>query len=149
MKTFFQSLFILLILPMMFISCGISQEGEIPKAVIEAFEAKYPNEKSPSWSVDSHGYFEAKFKKDGESFRADFDKSGSWIETENDMKFSDLPEAVQNIIKAQFDKDDISEIEGVDHPTKGRFYDIEFKQKGKNRDVEINAAGEIIGGNGE
>ena len=124
------------------VSCiGVSQT---PDAVYKAFMAKYPDEKSPSWTIDAHGYHEAQFKKDGEKYRADFSEDGQWIETENTIKFKSLPEPVQSAIKKNYDKDDISEIEHVQSAAKGEFYDVEFKQKGKNLDVEYRANGEKI-----
>lgn len=130
------------------VSCSAQDSGAIPEAVLEAFQQKYPKEKSPEWEVDANGYYEAHFKKDGEKYRADFSASGQWIETENSIKFDDLPDVVQDIIKDEFDKDEITEIEHVTHSSKGEFYDVEFKQKGKNRDIEFNAEGKIIGGSG-
>jgi len=120
--------------------------GGVPENVLLAFEQKYPEEKSPKWSVDDHGNYEAHFKKDGEKLRADFDsKTGAWIETEISISYKDLPDAVKKAIKDEFDKDDINEVELVMHHSKGKFYDVEFKTKGKNHDVEYNEAGVIIG----
>ncbi|PHN05131.1 PepSY-like domain-containing protein [Flavilitoribacter nigricans] len=140
-------------LVLIFCICAVgctAQESNngIPEAVLRSFEQKYPKENSPEWEKDDHGNFEAHFKKDGEKYRADFTPAGQWIETENSIKYDDLPEAVQDAIKEQFDKDDITEIEQVEHSSKGWFYDVEFKQKGKNKDVEYNPAGMIIGGSG-
>ena len=120
---------------------------EVPEAVRQAFKAKYPDEHSPKWNEDSHGYYEAKFKKKGEKYRADFDKSGYWIETENDVKYSELPAAVIATLQKRntsFDQSDITEIEYVTHYTKGQFYDIEFRQKGKNFDLMVRPDGTII-----
>jgi len=120
--------------------------GGVPDNVKQAFEQKYPDEKSPKWSVDDHGNYEAHFKKGGEKHRADFDsKTGAWIETEVSIKYKELPDVVKDAIKAEFDKDDITEVELVWHHSKGKFYDVEFKAKGKNHDVEYNDAGIIIG----
>ena len=125
-------------------SCGVA-EGQIPEVVKKSFADKYPDEKSPKWMVDDNGNYEAQFKKKGEPYRADFDKNGNWIETENTIKYSNLPEPVKDAIKKDYDKDDIVEIERVEHPTKGLFFDIEFKKKGEKHDVEYNSSGTIIG----
>ena len=129
-----------------FTSCIGQQATEISPSAKKAFAQKYPDEDSPQWGIDDHGNFEAHFKKSGEKYRSDFSSTdGSWIETEASIKYDDLPEAVKEAIKSDYDKDDITEIESVEHHKKGFFYDVEFKQKGKNHDVEFNPYGVIIG----
>ena len=110
----------------------------------KTMSALYPRAKKISWGVDAHGNHEAQFKLGVEKFRADFLPEGKWIETEQSIKWSDLPDEVQDKVKEDFDKDDISELEWVDHHEKGVFYDVEFKRKGKNYDVEYNANGKRL-----
>ena len=77
--------------------------------------------------------------------RKDFDAEGNWVETERSIKYGDLPEAVKKTIEEQYDKDDVEEVELVEHPTKGTFYDVELKRDGKKFDVEVAANGRVIG----
>ena len=95
-------------------------------------------EKSISDMVKAH------FKIDGVKYRADFNTDGSWVETETSIDKKALPKAIKNSIKDNYDSEEITEIEKVDSATKGIFYDVEFKQKGKNKDVEFRADGSII-----
>lgn len=110
----------------------------------KTFDKIYPNAKKVKWSVDDHDNHEAHFKLKKEKYRADFLPNGKWIETEQSIKWSDLPDAIQERVKSDYDKDDIAEIEYVDHHSKGKFYDVEFKQKGKNMDIEYRADGTRI-----
>lgn len=121
--------------------CATAQETDPAKA---AFSQKYPDAEDVSWNTDGNGYREAKFELNGEKHRADFQTDGTWIETERNLDWDDLPDAVKDAFKDDFDKDDIVEIELVDHHAKGWFYDIEFKKKGKKTDVEINPGGVIL-----
>lgn len=121
-----------------------SSSSKSATAYETAFAAKYPSAKKVKWNVDSHGYHEAEFELDDEDYRADFDEDGNWRETEQSMKYGDLPEAVKKTIKEQYDKDDIEEVEMVDSATKGIFYDVELKDDGKKWDVEISPDGKII-----
>lgn len=129
-------------------ACGAS-EGQISDKAKDAakanFKKKYPNEKNAKWGEDNVGNYEAKFDEDGETYRADFDKNGNWVETENSMKYKNLPEVVKEAIKRDYDKDDIVEVERVESAKKGLFYDVEFKKGGKKHDVEYNSSGAIIG----
>ena len=129
---------------MFLFACNNSTNAQAPEAVKKTFQAKYPGENDPDWHKDSHGYYEAHFKKDGIHYRADFNADGTWVETENSIDEDDLPEAIKKVIEDKFDDEDINEVERVDSATKGVFYDVEFKKKGKNKDVEFRADGTII-----
>ena len=127
----------------LFASCSLAQR-DVPDAVRTTFQAKYPGEDDPDWHRDDHGNFEAHFKTDGRHLRADFNPDGSWIETEESIDKDDLPKAVRDWIEAEHENDDITEIERVEHHSKGLFFDIEFKRKGKNLDVEVRENGTVI-----
>ena len=140
---FLQHTYSILLALLIFCGCVSSQEIA-PKEVQTAFKKKYPGENDPDWHKDSNGNFESHFKIKGKSLRADFSPDGQWIETERSIKKDELPKAVRNTIEKEYKALKIAEIEEVDHHSKGRFYDIEFKRKGENKDVEINENGMII-----
>ncbi|WP_240642481.1 PepSY-like domain-containing protein [Nonlabens xiamenensis] len=124
-------------------SCQESKE-QVPAVVLANFQKKYPGENDPDFKQDDHGYWEAHFKIDGERYRADYNADGSWVETENDIKYKNLPKAIQLAIEREFPDREISEVEHVMSASKGEFYDVEFKQKGKNMDVEYRADGSKV-----
>lgn len=115
-----------------------------PEAVKTSFQSKYPGENDPDWETDANGNFESHFKIDGVTYRADFSPNGDWIETETSIDKKDLPDIIKEKIKANYSDYEITEIEKVDHHSKGLFYDVEFKQEGKNKDVEFDASGNIL-----
>lgn len=127
-------------------SCQENKEEEetVPEVVKTAFQKKYPGENDPDWEKDDHGYWESHFKKDGEKYRADFNADGTWVETENDVKKKELPEVILEIIERDYSEYEITEVEHVESATKGEFFDVEFKQKGKNKDVMFKPDGTII-----
>lgn len=128
------------------IYCALpSSESALMELAKASFQLKYPDVEDVSWEQDDNGYFEAQFERHGEKYRADFGISGKWIETEASIKFKDLPKAVQEAVERAYDKDDIVEIEEVDHFEKGVFYDVEIDEKGaKKFDVEYNALGRVL-----
>ena len=145
-----KNLFVVLICAAALTACEESNsygtaEGIIPEAVQAAFKAKYPGEDDPDFRKDDRGNWEAHFKQDGEKWRADFADDGTWVETEASIKYKDLPKIVQDAIEDEYDKDDVKEVELVQHPTKGVFYDVEFKYGGQKWDIEYDASGRIIG----
>ncbi|MCB1231038.1 MAG: DUF4956 domain-containing protein [Verrucomicrobiae bacterium] len=115
--------------------------GAVPAVVEKAFSEKYPGATVEDWEVDVNGYWEADFELRGIDHRADFMEDGTWVETERNINFNELPDEVQRAVKLDFGNDEISEIEVVDHPRKGLFYDVEFKRPGKNLDIEYKEDG--------
>lgn len=73
--------------------------------------------------------------------RADFSPNGNWIETEVSIEKDQLPLVVQKAINEHYAHEKITEIERVQSASNGLFYDVEFKRKGKNMDVEFNENG--------
>ncbi len=125
------------------LSCQ-EKKADAPEAVKVSFQKKYPGEDDPDWEQDENGYWESHFKQDGEKYRADFKADGTWLETENDIKKKNLPEPIKKVIKEKYSEYEITEVEHVDHAEKGEFFDVEFKQKGKNKDVMFRRDGTII-----
>ncbi|MGB3607479.1 PepSY-like domain-containing protein [Psychroserpens sp.] len=126
------------------LGCQDSANAQAPDAVKKTFKKMYPGENDPDWHTDANGNFESHFKIDGIKYRADYSPNGNWIETETSIDVKDLPDAIRKKIKSDFDDDDITEVEKVEHHSKGTFYDVEFKRKGKNKDIEFKADGTII-----
>ena len=123
------------------ISCQNSKQKKVPKAVEKSFAKQYPGENDPDWEIDAHGFWEAHFKKKGIHYRADYKPNGDWVETENSITYKELPKSIQIAINRDYSTYKIAEVEHVTNAEKGEFYDVEFKQKGKNKDVEYRADG--------
>lgn len=113
----------------------------VPEAVERGFESVYPDATAEDWEVDSNGYWEAKFEKDGAKARADFTVDGVWVETEISIKYDDLPDPIKEKIGKNYPDEEIDELEKVDHSTKGVFYDVEFSRKGNDLDIEYREDG--------
>lgn len=130
-----------LIIPLL-LGCTLTDP---PKKVLQAFHEKYPSAMKVAWSVDRNGRHEAGFVMDGTRYRADFDATGAWVETETSIKWGDLPEATQTAFQGEAEKKDIVEIELVDSQEKGKFYDIEYKTGSGKQDIVITSEGKILG----
>ena len=115
---------------------------EVPAAVLASMRRTYPEARDVEWDVDRNDNYEAHFELGRRKLRADFAPDGTWIETEESIKWKHLPEAVQEAVKAEYDKDDIEELEHTVSRTKGDFYDVEIDPKGEKKfDVEYRADG--------
>ena len=129
---------------MAFFGCQNQAVSQVPKVVEKAFKLKYPDENDPDWEIDAHGNFVSLYYVIKLLYISDFSPEGIWIETETSISKKDLPKSIGKAIKKNYSKEEIAEIEKVDSALKGEFYDVEFKQKGKNKDVEYRASGEEL-----
>jgi Putative beta-lactamase-inhibitor-like, PepSY-like len=75
---------------------------QVPAAVKQAMQAKFPDVKSPEWKLKSDKNYEAEFSRKGTSIAAKFDPAGKWLETESAISRSKLPKAVRATVDKQF-----------------------------------------------
>lgn len=135
------------LLALLLVACQLSPgdasgQGDVPELAIETLMRKYPGAKSVEWGRDRNDSHEAHFEYAGRDLRADFDEEGVWIETEESIDWDELPEPVREAIEAEYDPDDIEELEHTDNAEKGDFYDVELDPKGEKKfDVEYRADG--------
>ena len=74
-------------------------EKDIPVAVKNAFNAKYPNMKVTDWDwEEDKDAYEAEFKMNGRENEAYFSPDGAWLKTKTDIKHEQLPTAVRNAL---------------------------------------------------
>ena len=123
------------------ISLLAAMVNAVPDPVLDAFRDRYGEPKDVDWAVDSNGFWEAGFEKDGDKHRADFTESGRWVETERSVRFEDLPDALKTAIRREHGDREIAEIEEVHSQVKGHFYDVEFDRQGPNEDIEYGVDG--------
>ena len=116
----------------------------VPDYIEEIFRKKYPEITQPKWEPESNDSWEANFEVDGIKYRVDFDSDGNWIETEHDITYDELPAEVRSVIEIKYNPNDIRDIEAVENPTHGKFYDVEFQQGVGKKDVMFNAKGKVL-----
>jgi hypothetical protein len=114
---------------------GYSQklkEKDVPASVVNAFKAKFPSLKAEEWEKEEN-YFEAEFNKDGKEYEAAFDTNGKWIETEREIKSSELPQVVKDAITKTSYKDwEVEEAVELESPEYKLAYEVEM-EKGKQK----------------
>lgn len=82
-------------------SAQLGKENEIPKNVVEAFEALYPKIKAVSWTFDE-SHYEASFKLDGKAMSMVFDDYGSVSQVKNEIKQFELPVYVGRLLTKEY-----------------------------------------------
>jgi hypothetical protein len=78
------------------------KKAEVPAAVKSAFQVKYPKAEKIEWGVEKPGEFEAEFELNKVESSAVFNTEGQFIESETEIKESELPQPVKAAIAKDF-----------------------------------------------
>lgn len=112
-----------------------------PEAVKTAFAKKYPDIKTVKWEQETTGW-EAEFRMNGVEYAADFDQNGKWLETEHDIKHSEIPADIKAMIDKDYAGFRIDKAEMHETPA-GKGYEIELEKGEQEVTMLIDAKGNI------
>ena len=125
-----------------FSACAQTKDG-VPDKVSSAFSKKFPDAKKIKWDKENKMEWEAEFKIDGKEYSANFDLDGNWMETEYEIKKSEIPAAVKATLDADYMGYKIEEA-GISESANGKVYEFELKQGKKETEVVIDANGKVM-----
>jgi hypothetical protein len=91
-------------------ACAQEKKVIVPDAVKKAFTAQFTNATKIEWGLEKPGEFEAEFKLNKVEMSANFDEKGTLLETESEIKESDLPQAVKATLAKDFGGYKIDEV---------------------------------------
>jgi hypothetical protein len=74
---------------------------KVPAVVKQAFTKKYPKATDAKWEMEDKDY-EVNFKLNGVESSANFDATGKCLESETEITFDALPQAVKDAIAKSF-----------------------------------------------
>jgi len=116
-----------------------AQQLKIPVQVKKSFEQRYPNAKAVNWSFNQDDkLWDVVYEKEALEYSSSFSEAGDWLQTDINIKITELPDAVMNTLREQFLEYDIEEIERLETP-EGLFYEIEvgLEEGSEERDYEL------------
>ncbi len=99
--------------------------AEVPAAVREAFLAAHPGTKV-EWEAEA-GAFEAEFKVDGQEITESYSATGQLLESEVEIKKSELPAAILTTISEQFPDYEIEEAARITYSDGRIAYEAEIQ----------------------
>ncbi|MBQ8493876.1 MAG: PepSY-like domain-containing protein [Alistipes sp.] len=102
-------------------------DDRAPKSTRNAFNAQYPSAVDVDWDK-KRGYSVAEFHLSGEwgECEAWYDKSGNWVMTAFDMRYSDLPAAVRTSFETEYGtQTPVGEVERLERNNADTIYFIE------------------------
>ena len=129
-----------------FIACSYAQKpkDETPAAAKAAFAAKFPTAQKVKWGVEKPGEFEVEFTLNKIAVSALYDATGKLLETEGEIKESQLPQAVKATIAKDFAGYKLDEIE-ISTDAKGAItYEMEAVKGKAKFEISFAANGKLL-----
>ena len=114
-----------------------------PEKVKTVFSKQFPEAKKVEWEQVNEREWEAEFRMDGKEYSANFSTDGQWMETEFEIKKSDIPENIKTILAVNFKDYEIGKAE-ITETSSGKFYEFEIEQGEQEFEVIFDAQGNII-----
>lgn len=129
MKMKIQLLAMMMIAAFAFTACSDDDDNvAVPETVSAALQAKYPSATQVEWETKGN-YFVADCRLNNRDADVWFDANGSWMLTETEIVWGDLPVAVQEAFNAgeyaTWQKEDFDMLE---YPSSSVLYVIEVEQ---------------------
>lgn len=124
-------------------ACAQESNEKVPAAVKTAFEQKFPDAKKVSWDMEDATAWEAEFKMNGMEYSANFSTTGEWQETEHEIKKSEIPGAVQQMLAKDFDGYKIGEAE-ISETSTGKVYEIAVEKGEQEWELVFDESGKLI-----
>lgn len=119
------------------------KDSDVPAAAKKTFTQKFPAANDVKWEKEDDASIEAEFKIGKVEYSATFDQAGKWLETESEIKKSELPQAILSAITKEFSGFKIEEAEKLETP-EGKFYEVKLEKKEISYEVQFNEAGKVL-----
>lgn len=124
--------------------CNCSFAKIPPKAVSDAFMKKFPTATKVTWGIEGPKEWEAEFTLNGEKISANFDKNGTWLETEKEIKAENLPKPILIALKMNFNDWKIAEADKTETAKHGTIYEVDLKKGTKTKSLAYKEDGKSV-----
>ena len=120
------------------------KEEQVPAIVKQALNQKYPGVTSKEWTKEKD-VFEAEVILNSKECEVAFNANGEWLETEREIKVSELPAAVNNTIRTgEYKTWTIKEAELIESPQYAKAYEVELKKNNEKVALLFSDDGNLI-----
>lgn len=100
---------------------------KVPSEVQKAFNQQFPNASQVKWDKESKTEYEASFTMQGNKYSANFTAEGKWLETESEIQFDALPQAVQAAVQKKYKLTQIKLVAKIETAKGEVRYEVEIK----------------------
>ncbi|MCG2612410.1 PepSY-like domain-containing protein [Flavobacterium sp. SM15] len=117
---------------------------KVPTEVMTSFKSKFPTVNNTTWEMENDFEYEADFTLNEVKHSALFHKSGKWLETEFEIKTTDLPKPVSSVISREFNGYKVLETEKIETAHDGTLYEVTIEKENKSFELLISSSGKIL-----
>ena len=142
-----KKIMIMLSLGVIFCTGAIAQKittDKVPALVYRSFKTRFPVSNQESWEKESKSTYEVVFFNERKKQSATFDTSGTWLATETEINFNQLPRPVSAGFNKQFGGFTIQETTQVETADKGTLYELIINKGKEGYEVQFSAKGDLI-----
>jgi hypothetical protein len=136
-----------LLISILFVFCAnaqVQKKDEIPSSAKTAFAAKFPKAQKVKWSIEKPGEYEAEFVTNRTESSAVFDGKGNFIESETEIKSSELPQLVKSSIEKSFAGYKLDEVEKATDAKGVVSYEMEAVKGSDKLEISFDANGKLL-----
>ena len=126
------------------VSAMNQKDEKIPAAAKSGFAVKFPTAQKVKWNVEKPGEFEAEFILNGVETSALVDAKGTLLETEAEIKESELPLAVKATLAKDFAGYKLDEIEKVTDVRGITTFEMEASKGKDELEISLDANGKLL-----
>ncbi|MDB5234838.1 MAG: hypothetical protein JWR44_1831 [Hymenobacter sp.] len=118
--------------------------AKVPAAATAAFKNAFPGVNDAKWEKED-GHFEAGFTQGGNEMSALITPAGELLETETEIRPSELPVPVRDVLATRYKAAKVTEAAKiVSRKTGAVTYEAEVTEGGKKHDIIFNADGQEV-----
>ncbi|BBE18189.1 hypothetical protein AQPE_2349 [Aquipluma nitroreducens] len=126
------------------VSAANQKDDKIPVTAKVGFVAKFPSAQKAKWSIEKPGEFEVEYVLSGVESSALFDTKGNLLETETEIKESELPLAVKATIANDFVGYKLDEIEKATNSKGTISFEMEAAKGKEKLEISFDTTGKLV-----
>jgi hypothetical protein len=121
------------------------KDEKIPAAAKTGFAAKFPTAQKVKWSIEKPGEFEVEYVLNSVESSSLFDAKGNLLETEAELKETELPASVRATLAKDFAGYKLDEIEKATDAKGTVSYEMEAVKGKEKLEISFDASGKLLG----
>lgn len=123
-------------------ACGQSAK-DVPAGIASAFTQKFPKASKVEWGKETETEWEAEFKMDGREYSANYDNSGTWMETEYEITAKEVPTVVKTTLDKEFSGYKIEE-SAISETKDGKVFEFVLEKDKTGMEASISPDGKVL-----
>ena len=119
-----------------------SDNVKVLEKILTSFKSKFPDAIKIKWEMENETEWEADFELNGQKYSANFNSNGEWVETEFEIKPSEIPIVIRSILDQNFTDYEIEKAE-ISETASGKSYEFEVEVGEEEFELAIDSKGKL------